>query len=123
MGREKRLVVLVGLVGLAALLLAGGVAQAQGWSRTVTVNWVGNTESDLKDYKLYENGALVDVIPAGTEEAVRVITEPGTYSWYLTARDLSLNESGPSNTVSLPLDAVAPSVPSLSITITITVGP
>jgi len=109
------------LVGLFVLLsVAAAAAQTEEWSRTVTVTWSPSPESDLLEYRLYENGSMVLVVPAGTEIAERYITEPGTYSWYLTAADESLNESGPSNTVSRTLDGEAPSAPSINITITTT---
>ena len=110
------------LVFLGAMLIGGLIiaydacAQEKMWD--VALEWPPNTETDLKEYKLWENGVHIDTIPAGTETTDRTL-EAGDYEWYLTARDLSLNESGPSNTVSLSLDEISPDLTGTTINITI----
>ena len=84
----------------------------------VGIAWDANSEADLKEYKLYENGEHIDTIPAGTETTARTLLA-GDYEWYLTAQDFSLNESGPSDTVSLSLDEIPPVMEGTAITITI----
>ena len=97
-------------------------AGAQGWSRDTVLGWDANSEADLKEYVLYRNGVEVDRIPAGTEVATTTVTEPGTFTYHLTAVDTSLNESGPSNTVTVTLDDVSPTNPAtLTITVSVTV--
>lgn len=99
-------------------------AMGQTWSRNIQFAWDANSEPDLLEYRLYQNDVQVAVIPAGTETAQIVIDQPGTYTWYLTAVDESINESLPSNSVTKTLDDVAPSQPqTITITITITVTP
>jgi len=90
--------------------------EAKQWD--ITLGWDANTESDLKEYRLYENTAHVETIPAGTETVTRVL-EAGDYEWYLTARDDSLNESGPSQPVGISLDEVPPTMTGTTINIQI----
>ena len=111
--------------GAVTYMLYPATAEAQEprqWD--VNLSWDANVEADLLDYRLWENGVFVDSIPAGTEAYTRVVGA-GDYTWHLTARDQSLNSSGPSNSVSLSLDEVPPVMDGKSITINISihVGP
>lgn len=114
MKKVLALAVLMAAIGMAA----SASAQDRTWD--VRLAWDPNTEPDLAKYSLYENGAKVLDIPAGTEEAVRTVPA-GTYSWFLTASDTSLNESEPSNTVGLTLDTVPPSLEGINLTISISI--
>jgi len=111
----KRLIL---AVVLCALLVPSLASAQKTWN--VVMAWNPNTEEDLKEYKLYENGAYVVAIPAGTETVTRVV-EAGTYSWCLTAVDDSMNESGQSNSVGTTLDETAPIMENVNISITISV--
>ena len=96
-------------------------AHAQDWSREVSLTWHANTETDMLEYRVYENGEQVGTVPFGTEAYTRTITTPGSYTYYLTAVDQSLNESDPSSTVGVVLDGTSPTAPT-QIQITISIG-
>ena len=117
---EMRSVLILGMA-VALLLACCHFAQAQDpktWD--VVLEWAPNVETDLNCYQLYENGVMVQQINAGTESVTRIV-EAGAYSWYLTALDDSMNESGPSNSVGITLDDVPPSMEGVTITISISV--
>ena len=119
------IITLVLFWGAVTYALYPAVAEAQETRQwDVNLAWDANTEADLLDYRLWENGVPVAVILAGVEQTTRVVPA-GNYTWYLTARDQSLNESEPSNSVGLTLDEVAPDVSGTTITINISihVGP
>lgn len=97
---------------------------------TVTFTWQPNSESDLKEYRLYQSDTSGDyvlgidipvaVIPAGTETVSINVTD-GTWFWILTAVDEHNNQSDKSNEVTADLDSVAPEAPTLNVVVTITV--
>ena len=112
--------------GAITYALYPAVAEAQVWSRDTSFVWNPNAEADLKEYVLYRNGVEVDRIPAGTEAATTTVTEPGTFEYYITAVDTSLNESGESNRVSVTLDDVSPENPiqlTINISVSVTINP
>ena len=110
--------ILSAIILLAFILLPTAVFAQRTWD--VTLAWDPNTEPDLKEYHLFENGQQVDTILAGTETVTRTLPA-GSYTWYLTALDQSLNESGPSNSVGITLDEVPPTMDGITINISITV--
>lgn len=110
--------ILIGFWVMVGMVMCDAAHAQRTWD--VNLAWDANSEPDLKEYRLYENSAQVEVIPAGTETVTRVLP-PGSYTWYLTAVDESLNESGPSNSVGLTLDEQAPDVSTINISISISV--
>jgi len=117
------------LLAMAFCVVVLGLTQnafGQTWSRDTAFGWDPNSETDLKEYVLYQNGTEASRVPAGTETVTVTITQPGTYNFHLTAVDESMNESDPSNTVSLTLDDVSPENPinlNISVSVTVTVTP
>lgn len=114
----------------AIFFMLAGVAFA---GTTVTLGWTPNSESDLKGYKVYQNGEFQENVICLTNEASccvwssQLLSE-GTHEWYVTAFDTAepYNESGPSNTVSHKVDVTPPGDPeglSITININITVNP
>ncbi len=102
---------IIEIVLIAVIVGCCAIAHAQeprNWD--VNLAWDANTEADLREYRLYENGAHVETIPAGTEIVSREMLA-GTHEWHLTAVDDSLNESLPSNTVGITLDEETPLAP------------
>jgi fibronectin type 3 domain-containing protein len=73
---------------------------------SLSLNWDPNTESDLKEYRVYGRTgstayAPVATVPKGTTSFVASGLTPGvTYFFRITAVDTSGNESPPSNEVS-----------------------
>lgn len=101
-------------------LFVVGLAFA-GQSSAATLTWDRNSESDMLDYKVRQCAtagcvvALTDPVIAtvvqttvGVKPSVAV-TPVGAGAYAVTARDLSLNESGLS--VPVPFDKQAPSTP------------
>lgn len=96
----------------------------------VTFTWQPNSESDLKEYRLYQSDTSGDyvpgvdipvaVIPVGTE-TVSINVDDGVWYWILTAIDEHDNESDKSNEVTASLDSIAPEAPTLNVVITVTV--
>lgn len=91
---------------------------------TVELSSQANTESDLAGYRLYRApGQCASPGPYVTlqtvlamKDAVTVLyTDPtvpnGLWCYYVTAYDISGNESLPSNLVQVMIDAVAPAAP------------
>ena len=76
------------------------VSPASQPSRSVTLDWNSNTESDLAGYKIYAStssgayGAAVATVPANATSFVVPGLQPGvTYFFVITAVDTSGNES------------------------------
>ncbi|MEK7767709.1 MAG: fibronectin type III domain-containing protein, partial [bacterium] len=98
-------------LGLAAISVGGGI----------DLSWTVNGESDLKDYGVYKatntgglgaKALLTRIGQPGTTHQETGLTNSTTYYYQVTARDVSLNESGGSTEMSgLPQDTVAPAVP------------
>jgi len=116
----KRTLVGVGLLGWLWLGLMGHV----GWAEAATLTWDRNGESDLKDYQVWAcfTPACVIVKSASTLQPVTVVqtasgVKPSVVldlagkegAVAVSARDLSLNESGLS--VAVPFDFKAPVAP------------
>lgn len=112
------------------LILSPPIAPAQDTAR-VTLQWDPNTETDLAGYTLYtclptpapcsieQHHALLDVGKIVKATPPGPVTE-GT-RFFVTASDLTGNQSGPSNTVTL---GIPPNDPTgLTITITIRIQP
>ena len=104
---------------LLITLLLWGVA-APAFAAHLEFFWARNTETDMKDYQFYSSpvtpcvpatNTLLATVPqpaSGTE--VKLDVPHGLQGFAcVTARDLSNNESGVSNTV--PFDAKSPIVP------------
>lgn len=120
---KKLFLTLVLVFGLVSLAIAG--------TSNVTIEWNANSEPDLAGYRLYQSTAsgsyifgqgneVLDIL-AGTITGTINVAD-GTYFWVLTAYDTEHNESGPSNEVTMTLDATGPDAPSgLTITIIIKV--
>ena len=99
---------------------------------SVTFTWQPNSESDLKEYRLYQADISGDyelgvdipvaITPAGTETATIHDVADGTWFWVMTASDHHGNESGESDEVTKGLDTIAPNaVEGVSVTATVTV--
>lgn len=82
----------------------------------VILQWDAAPEEDLDHYTLYEatkgvrtSGPWQEVaqIPKDTPTHVRTVPDQGNFTWYVTASDVSGNESQASNTVDL-YDKTAP---------------
>ncbi len=75
-----------------------------------------NPETDLSEYRLYCEEALIATIPAPTLEYLTSANElsAGPHSCYLTAVDLALQESGPSGVVNFIVAADVPEPPVLT---------
>lgn len=96
----------------------------------VTFTWQPNSESDLKEYRLYQSDTSGDyvsgidipvaVIPVGTE-TVSINADDGVWYWILTAVDEHDNESDKSNEVTASLDSIAPEAPVLNVVVTVIV--
>ena len=76
----------------------------------VTLAWEPNTEGDLAGYWVYDQGAKVAEVPAGTE-TVDLSVGIGDHEWHVTALDWSANESEESNKVFRSFDEVPPQEP------------
>lgn len=109
----------IALAVLAILMLSPLVFSAD---VPVPFIWDRNTESDMKEYKLYRvDGTrtyLATIQHPGSGTTVthtQVINVPdsgeGLMLFVVTALDTSGNESGDSNTASLPFDKKAPAAP------------
>lgn len=120
---KKLFLTLILFFSLVSLTFAG--------TSNVTFEWNANNEPDLAGYKLYQSttsgiyifGLSNEVlnIPAGTATGTINVID-GIWFWVLTAYDTEGNESGPSNEVTMTLDATGPDAPSgLTITIIIKV--
>lgn len=85
----------------------------------IEFGWDANTEADLAGYRLYQSessgeyvkGNFIAEIPAPTISYVLEDIAEGTHCWVLTAYDVSGNESGWSNEVTLTVDLTAPAPP------------
>ena len=107
---------LVAAIGLSTLLVQGSAA--------ATLEWDRNAETDMKDYQVwacFTKDCVVIKSPSMLQPGTVLQTTAGVVPTYqidltgtegavaVSARDLSLNESGLS--VSVPFDAKAPGVP------------
>lgn len=109
---------LISVIGFGGVLLA-----CAGWASAATLTWDRNAEDDMKDYQVYacftpgctvaKTPAMLQATiaqPAAGVKASSVIDLTGkSGTAAISARDLSLNESGLS--VSVPFDKQAPSIP------------
>lgn len=114
---------LIGLLSGLILLSIGGMSLAA----TVTLTWIGNTESDLRGYRVYRgngvcatgplaplmNGAnQVEIAkPATTWIDTTVPVFDGTVCYEITAVDTSGNESPRSNRATKTVNLVPPVAP------------
>jgi hypothetical protein len=111
------------LVLVIAIVLVG--SSAFGASLSLKATWTANTESDMKEYRLYRTDVtrtLIGTIPHPTTSYNFSVTvadqSAGTLKFVLTAVDTNNNESLDSSTAqySYNLDTTAPSSPkSLSV--------
>lgn len=110
--------VFITIFAVAFVLIAGFcVAFA---ATDVTLEWDSNTEADMSYYQIYrsDDGGTTWIMIGqsthtgdGTETFLDEAVPDGSYKWYVTAVDLSGNESLPSNIVGETLDSVAPAPP------------
>jgi fibronectin type 3 domain-containing protein len=90
--------------GLWCCLFLIPTAVQSATNNSATLQWVANTESDLAGYKVYQGtttgsyGPSIDVKKATTYMASN-LQAGQTYSFAITAYDLSGNESPPSKEV------------------------
>jgi fibronectin type 3 domain-containing protein len=105
---------LIALAMTVALAACGGgddppatTSSAAPAGPSLNLNWDPNTESDLKEYRVYRRtgstayGAPVATVPKGTTSFAASGLTPGvTYLFTVTAVDTSGNESLKSNEVS-----------------------
>ena len=105
------------VVLVTSLIFCGS---AFGASLSLKATWTGNTESDMKEYRLYRTDGtrtLVGTIPHPTTLYNFSVTVPdqsaGTLTFVLTAVDTNNNESTDSTVASYSynLDTAAPSSP------------
>jgi hypothetical protein len=67
----------------------------------LNLHWSGNTEPDLDTYKVYKNGIYLATVPKNqTSYTATSLTNSTSYSFSLSAVDISGNESVKSNTAS-----------------------
>jgi hypothetical protein len=97
---------------------------------TLGFEWDPNSESDIKEYKVFR--VLATTAPftpsPATDAVICIVQHPtikclsnvigdftgsGTLRFYAVARDISLNQSGPSNVVLHTYDFVAPYPPTI----------
>ena len=107
----------IGLFLLLVMLLSGSTFGASlNWRAT----WTANTETDMKEYKLYRTDGtrtLIGTVAHPTTSHNFSVTVPdgstGTLRFVLTAVDTNNNESADSLTASYPYntDATPPAVP------------
>lgn len=117
-----------------ALVVAGSVAAAAGGDRTppttptnlrvtslshksVTLAWDASTDkSGSVTYSVYKDGQSFTVPQGQTAYTISWLSPGRTYSFYVVARDKALNQSAPSNTVTVttPADTTPPTTPALS---------
>lgn len=79
----------------------------------VSLSWDASAASDLGGYRIYQDGTLVGVVPAGeTAAVVTGLTNYQAYNFTITAFDIHDNESVASDAVSVtPVDLTPPAVP------------
>jgi uncharacterized phosphosugar-binding protein len=91
------------------------------WAGTATVSWKANSESDLKEYRVYEGTASRSYgtpVPVGkaTSYTFANLTEGLTHYFAVTAVDTSDNESGFSAEVSKFIPSSDAQAPQVTIT-------
>jgi fibronectin type 3 domain-containing protein len=95
--------------------------QATGLSQTsVTLAWDPSTDkSGTITYSVYEDGQPFTVPQGQTTYTIDWLSPGRTYSFYVTASDSALNQSGRSNTVTVTTlqDTTPPTAPELSGTV------
>jgi chitodextrinase len=126
-----------GLALVLALVVVGSVAAATQRDRTppttptnlrvtslsqksVTLAWDASTDnSGSVSYTVSKDGQSFTVPQGRTTYTIDWLSPGRTYSFYVTASDKSLNQSGKSNTVTVttPRDTTAPTAPQLSGTV------
>jgi Fibronectin type III domain len=83
---------------------------------SVTLAWDPSTDKSSFSYSVYKDGQAFTVPQGQTTYAIDWLSPGRTYSFYVTATDSSLNQSGQSNTVTVitPRDTSPPTAPELS---------
>ncbi|MEJ7643328.1 MAG: LamG-like jellyroll fold domain-containing protein [Chryseolinea sp.] len=86
---------------------------------TISLSWTGPNESDLRGYKIYNNGNIIANAP-NNSETVRTYTlinlTPNTpYNLTIKGFDYEGNLSSPSNTVSVTTDATGIPLPLIDV--------
>ena len=87
---------------------------------SVTLAWDPSTDkSGTVTYSVYKDGQPFTVPQGQTTYTIDWLSPGRTYSFYVTASDPSLNQSGPSNTVTVttPRDTTPPTPPVLSASV------
>jgi fibronectin type 3 domain-containing protein len=85
--------------------------------KTVTVAWDPSTDSSGSiSYTVYKDGQAFTVLQGRTTYTIDWLSPGLTYSFYVTASDKALNQSGKSNTITVttPRDTTPPTAPQLS---------
>jgi Fibronectin type III domain len=120
-----------------ALVVVGSVAAATSRDRTppttptnlratslshksVTLAWDPSTDNSGRvSYTVYKDGQAFTVPQGRTTYTIDWLSPGRTYSFYVTASDSALNQSGRSNTVTVttPRDTTPPTAPELSGTV------
>jgi fibronectin type 3 domain-containing protein len=89
-------------------------------AKSVTLAWSPSTDnSGSVSYSVYKDGQAFTVPQGQTTYTIDWLSPGRTYSFYVTASDNSLNQSGKSNTVTVttPRDTTPPTAPQLSGTV------
>ena len=107
----KRIILIVLAVVFMSTLVFGA-------SINLKATWTPNTETDMKEYRLYRldpTRVLVGTIPHPTATFDFTTTGPDgeevLMTFVLTATDQAGNESGDSNVATFPFDQKAPAAP------------
>jgi fibronectin type 3 domain-containing protein len=85
--------------------------------KSVTLAWTPSTDnSGSFSYNVYKDGQSFTVPQTRTSYTIDWLSAGSTYSFYVTATDRALNQSGRSNTVTVttPRDTTPPTTPALS---------